>query len=507
MSEGRPTVLDGLARALELAGSYAADDEVAPCCILWPDESREWEPGVAALRDRMQILTLGDFNPAASRGPAIWIRSRVDMWDADSPPIVYLPGVERSTMRSGAQLPPELQPLLELQYRGATFAHRNGRDWTILAFLSGADRGALNVPVDDDAATRRALLAARERVFAQQIDRLKDEAPLKAGFFNELLAPDVIADILVWIGDEAAFNARHDEEARRAFAERARTQLDFDLGEGAIAAARRLGDASNEAWRRAWDRYAQAPGAYPGIEDRLRAARPKKAPTGGLLFDRPGTWPQDNEEEEARLRSALTALADAPAGEARDRILALEAEHAGRRGWVWAKLGRSPLAHAMTSLAQVAQGTKVLPGGSMAEQVERYLGDGWRTDDAVLATLGAVTTAADTKAVEAAIRAMYQDWLEASAKQFQEVARSGYVSSPAIEWAESTCLIFLDGMRLDIGHALADRLAAPLTLRSARISRPYPPSRPPRSPLFRQVRRELSRAPDLVRQRRVRQPT
>ena len=418
MNEATPTVIDGLARALRRAGAHDDAVEAAPCCVLWPDAEREWEPAVQLLAAKLEVLTLGDFDAAASRGPAIWIRSRVDLAQSAevAPPVVYLPGVERSALRSAVDLPQDLLPLLELQYRGAVFAHRNGRDWTLLAFLSATDRGGLGIPVVDDALTRKALLAARERLFHQPLDRLQGEAPLKASFFNDLLAPDVVADVLTWINDEATFNETRDEDARRAFAERVRARLGFDVGEGTLAAARRLGDADTDAWRRGWLRYEQAPTAYPGIEDRLRSARPKKATGSGLIFDRPGTWPQDNEDDEHRLRDALAALKDTPATDARERVLALEAEHGARRDWVWAKLGQSPLAGSLGHLAEVARGTKTLPAGTLAQQIDSYVDIGWRTDDAVLMALGAVATAADSAAVEAAARAVYGDWLEASAE-------------------------------------------------------------------------------------------
>jgi hypothetical protein len=452
------TVIDGLAGALSLAAAHDGAVEMAPCCVLWPDEGREWEPAIPLLRERRWVLTLGSFDPSTAMGPAIWIRAQVDKATEDIP-IVYLPGISRSALRSPTEMPPSLLPLLELQYRGSVFAHRNGRDWTILAFLAASDRGGLAIPIADDAATRKALLAAREQLFRQPVDRLRAEAPLRASFFHELLAPDVIADVLAWINDEAGFQASRDEDARRAFAERVKARLRFDVAEGTIAAARMLGDASDDGWRQAWTRFEQAPSAFPGIEGRLRAARPRKSSGGGLLFDRPGTWPQDNDEEEDRLRAALAELKDVPASPARDRVLALEAEHGSRRTWVWARLGRSPLANAMEHLARVADRTKYLPAGTLAEQVEAYVGGAWETDGSVLDALSTVSTAADRAAVESAVQAMYRDWLEASAKQFQAAAGGTYGPDAMPEWPESTCLIFLDGMRFDVGQWLAIRLA------------------------------------------------
>lgn len=454
---GEPaTVLDGIARALRLAAAHDNDVEVAPCCVLWPDEAREWEPAIGQLVGSLTLFTLGEFNPAAGSGPAIWVRAQVDRRH-EEPPVVYLPGVSRRVLRNPSEMPAELLPLLELQFRGTTFAHRNGRDWTLFAFLSSSDRGGLGIAITDDAGTRKALLAARDRVFVQPIDRLRREAPLKASFFNELLAPDVLADILEWLHDEAAFIASRDDDARRAFAERVSSRFGFDIGQGTVAAAKQLGDGATDPWRRAWNRYEQAPTAYPGIEDRLRAARPKKT-SSGLLFDRPGTWPQDNEADELRLRADLIALRDMPAADARARIVSLEAEHGQRRDWVWAKLGRSPLAAALRHLVDLAERTSALPHGSIVEQVDAYVADGWKTDAAVLAALESVTTAADTASVEAAIQALYREWLEASAKRFQEAAKTQYAPGVVLDWPASTSVIFLDGMRYDVGQSLAARL-------------------------------------------------
>jgi hypothetical protein len=59
--------------------------------------------------------------------------------DANPPegvvPIFYLPGVSRQDLRAGEDCPRHLQPLVELQYRGRVWHQRNGRDWTIDAFL------------------------------------------------------------------------------------------------------------------------------------------------------------------------------------------------------------------------------------------------------------------------------------------------------------------------------------------------------------------------------------
>ena len=51
-----------------------------------------------------------------------------------------------------------LQPLVELQYRGEVWHQRNGRDWTVEAFLVSED--GLDLDVARDTQTREAILRA-----------------------------------------------------------------------------------------------------------------------------------------------------------------------------------------------------------------------------------------------------------------------------------------------------------------------------------------------------------
>ena len=80
------------------------------------------------------------------------------------------------------------------------------------------------------------------------------------------------------------------------------------------------------------------------------------SPSGDLLASLPSeAWPQDNEAEEAELRQALHALVALPVAKARAQILELEQKHGMRRRWVWAKLGRTPLAQAIHHLSRTAE--------------------------------------------------------------------------------------------------------------------------------------------------------
>ena len=73
-------------------------------------------------------------------------------------PILYLPNVSRQDLRAGGDCPLILQPLIELQYRGAVWHQRNGRDWTVDAFLTSEDGVGLDIAKDNR--TRDAMLRA-----------------------------------------------------------------------------------------------------------------------------------------------------------------------------------------------------------------------------------------------------------------------------------------------------------------------------------------------------------
>ena len=60
-------------------------------------------------------------------------------------PVLYLPCVGRQTLRAADDCDAMLQPLVELQYRGAIWHQRNGRDWTVEAFLTSDDALGLDV--------------------------------------------------------------------------------------------------------------------------------------------------------------------------------------------------------------------------------------------------------------------------------------------------------------------------------------------------------------------------
>lgn len=55
--------------------------------------------------------------------------------------MLYLPSVSRQEIRAVEECPRELQPLAEIPYRGILWGQRNGKDWTVAAFLQSQEGG------------------------------------------------------------------------------------------------------------------------------------------------------------------------------------------------------------------------------------------------------------------------------------------------------------------------------------------------------------------------------
>ena len=99
----------------------------------------------------------------------------------DVTPIIYLPGVSRQEMRSVRDLPTELKPLAELQSRGVHWTQRNGRDWTIAAFLESQD-GDLGIKLASDQATKELLKRSLVRLAEELVENLRTNEPLNATY-------------------------------------------------------------------------------------------------------------------------------------------------------------------------------------------------------------------------------------------------------------------------------------------------------------------------------------
>jgi hypothetical protein len=385
-----------LLASIQKTADFNRDDMTAPAAVLWPDEKREWEKLVPRLQATLpQFLTFGPFDAAHRSGPALWLRCVLAGKVAavtlppGTVPIIYLPGVSRATLRATEDCPQELKPLAELQYSGVIWSQVNAKDWTIAAFLQ-AEKGGLNLTVARDQATGTSLRRALEKLADVPLAELEARSAageLNATYFDSLMSEDLVDDLLLWMSKPKDTRGRWEPGRWETLCGRCLADYGFDPArDGELVGAEKLGMQPKGAWKTAWKRYALTPARYPGLEALLRKAKP--ASKGSLFVHPEEYWPQDNEAEEAELRTQLRELPSEPVASARQALIALEQKHGCRREWVWARLNQSPLASAILHLAALATVTTTpLAGGTLADMVKAYTEGGWKADAAVLDAL------------------------------------------------------------------------------------------------------------------------
>ncbi len=457
------TLRDRIADAVVAAGAHDPNVEVGPVAILWTDEQRQWERLIPALRDRLAVVEYGLFAEEERRGPAYWLRcaiaGTIEPSDLpNGPTVVYLPGVSRDMLRSHDTQHGDLLALGGLVHRCRWFSHPNHKDWTIRSLLTNTERG-LGLSVDGGAATADALVACIAALAGKPMAQL-ESTHIDDDFLNEMISPDPTRAVLEWLNDPAAFRNGVDDAAWTAFAQQLKQKFGADVTEGELSAAQKLGEANGN-WLQVWQRFREMPAAWPGVVDRLRKARPAE-----LLPLRPEAWPGVAEEEEDKLRSVLTEVADLPPTEARSTLLELETTHKARRGHVWAELGMTPLALALEHLAEVARRTATNASAGTVEELRAwYAEEGWRADRAAVLALTEVTSTDDKETVGRAVNAVYKPWLHAAAVALQTAIGPNanadtYRAEPVPTPNAGQVVVFVDGLRLDVAHALVDRLAA-----------------------------------------------
>ena len=456
------TLLDALVDALEAAGAYNRQDQESPAAVLWPDEGRHWESLLPLLRARLPVFALGGYSPNERTGPAYWLRCVIarTIQHPDLPPegvpILYLPGHARQHVRALEDCPEALKPLAELQYRGVLWNQKNGRDWTISAFL----QRVLGIDVAADQGTREALKRALLKLANEPVETLHSQAPLRSFYLDGLLHPDDVKNVLRWLHDPRTYREQSTEQEWAAFVELCQSRYEFHpVRDGRVTAAEKLGQ-RNGHWDMVWSRFAESPATYGTIPDLLRQAKPERTLP---MFDPAESWPQDNETAEVALRDALDRLSSLDPVAARQSVLDLERDHAHRRDWVWATLGHVPMAKAIELLAVLAKATESVGWGtSLSDNVNGYAKSGWVADLAVLDALASVEKTDDVRAVRSAVRTIYRPWLEGVSEAFQAAVSDsvpdGYEAASPPEVSRGTCLLFVDGLRFDLGQRLGSLL-------------------------------------------------
>lgn len=454
----------GLLDQLEKSFLYAlrsGEGEVPPAALLWADPDKQWATLVARLQTALpHLFMLGTYDAAKRTGPAIWLRCVVDRALEDvalAPgvvPILYLPGVARQSLRAGDECPRELQPLVELQYRGRVWHQKNGRDWTVEAFLVSED--GLQLDVAQDTKTREAAQRSLPLLAETPLDGLRGHR-LEADDFDRLAVSDPTRDLLRWMGVGDALRKSEGEARWRAFCSVCNSDFKLDPDKESPAdAANALVEGSGN-WANVWQRFKEAPKLYPDVAKLLRD-------TASPLLHRGGERDAGgNTKAERELRASLETLANKPHATALSEVAGLEAAHGKRREWVWAELGESPLAGALAPLAKLATAAATSLGGATVDAaLTAYVTDGWRCDRAALEALAAVKQPADVALIQSVVRALYLPWLDASARHFQSLidgaGNAVRAKVTGSQYEKDVCLMFVDGLRYDVAGILAERL-------------------------------------------------
>ena len=462
-SDSADSLIERLKASIEAAAVFNPNDAAQPAAIVWTDSADQWGPVIPQLRRLVpHLLALGEYEPETNTGPAIWLRCVVDgvvhipSAATGAVPVLYLRGVGRAELAATQACPAHLRPLAELQYRGVCWTQKNGRDWTVEAFLASND-GGLGLDVSRDAATRAAMTRALSELATTPVHALAGKR-LEADDFDRLLTDDPVRDVLVWLNDAAGTRRGWDERRWEAFVSRCEADLGFHPGsDGEVEGAERLGRREGS-WDAVWRRFEEAPNLYPQLPDLLRRAMPD------MLTPPRSSWPQCNDADEATLRDALRGLRHEPPDKSRNAILELERTHGERRDWAWAQIGCAPLAEALAHLVVVAEGASTsLGGGSADELARRYAAEAWQVDLAALDSMAATRSNADAQAVGEALNAIYAPWLDAAARHLQDQVEAAPLAARAEQGADQparpgTVLLFADGLRYDVSRRLAQQL-------------------------------------------------
>jgi len=458
-----------VAKALRDAAAFNAGANSAPAAVLWADPDRAWEPVIRSLQDAVPILVLGEYTPAIAQGPALWLRAVLASPDAAQLPphlaerdernpwVVYLPGIGRGAVVEASALDDSLAPLAEVAIRSNWWPSAIGQTpWTPHSFL--ASKQGVGLDLAGDTATKDALGEVLDKLLLEDVDDLKRKGRLDSVRLRHLVLDDHIRTLLEWLDDPEATRASLAGVRWKALVASCKDTYEFNPEkDGPLTAASKLGSRAG-GWSAVWQRFADNPGRYPNLPSLLDQARPSVVPLFGDTDPHPDSWPSWNQNQEEALRAALGALATNQ--DPRSRIVELATAHSAREESVWAVLGQAPLAAAVGHLAELADRVASASSASdLKAQVTWYGDDGHLIDDLALRAIASAKTAQDRAAVATALGALYDSWVDASARAFQAAAVAGYAGATGLDIDAGTVVVYVDALRFDLATRVARRLS------------------------------------------------
>ena len=175
------TVIQTLAERLrEQAKRFNPSLEVPRVAVLWTDDRCDWEGVLPNLKFLIpELFSLGEYKPLERTGPGAWLRMVADGQAGGLPagtvPILYLPGVANSSLRTDLRAvkdDPQLAPIAELQYRGNFWRQSSTTDWTLRPFFE-SKRNRLGLATKGDQQTLAALKQALPKLLTVRSPHLK----------------------------------------------------------------------------------------------------------------------------------------------------------------------------------------------------------------------------------------------------------------------------------------------------------------------------------------------
>ena len=449
------TTLNQLVSSIRDAANYNRHDLAAPRVVLWTDGERLWSRVSTIIQDAIPELIVWDPTDARQRrGPDTLVRYLLAREEPSEIPIVYLPGISRQAFRSVTNLPDSARHLFPLQYQGQFWTQLNGKDWTPFAFLTSTE-GGLTLEVARDTATKDALAEQLENVLRTPKAELTGKR-LEAADFHALATSDPIRSLLQWMSAPDTAPGEWKTAEWKSFCGIAKQRFGFDPEkDGVLTAGELLATGTSHSWNDVWKRYAEAPSSWAGIRQLLAKVEAKD------LFTSNGErLPHVNQAKEDALRNSLLGLDKLPYKQALAGLSELCLAHAPRVKWVWAALGESPLAHAAMHLGFLCNQAKAGVNTASWEAIAKsYAKDGWIVDCSAWKALSYARESGDFAAVTAALRAVYLPWLELLAERLAELTDRYPNSEPLDAWSlkpePGTVVVFVDGLRYDLGSALS----------------------------------------------------
>ena len=269
------TVLDRIVSHLKESLAYNANAHVEPVALLGRTKARNGSRSSTESASGCRSCALVTTTQRAARagvlgplcrpgtvdaGPGGWSADRVS---AGSRPqraasCRYVPGGAGPNSRASVPEPVVLAPEREGLVGRSLFSH--------------SDRG-LGLHVADDADTGSMMLLALDRLLHLPVDRLRTSCSTP---ISSVTSSTRIPSGACSAGSTIppGFRPRLDDaNGRRSCSSARRTTVSIRLTDGAITAARKLGE-SEGMWAQVWKRFAELPQRYPGIPERLRQAKP-----------------------------------------------------------------------------------------------------------------------------------------------------------------------------------------------------------------------------------------